>query len=124
MARPEEEVTRALPAAPAVPEDIDVCVSGKVLVVGGQNNESPQGLASAELYDPATNTWSTVATMPHPRYDELAATVLASSQVLVTGGRSSARSAPSSSGGSSRRASRGRVDEGAHAAIAAQADLP
>ena len=47
--------------------------SGKVLVVGGEarNGGLYETLASAELYDPATNTWSSAGNMsprrPHGR---------------------------------------------------------
>jgi len=32
--------------------------TGKVLVVGGNDQNNPLGLASAELYDPATGVWT------------------------------------------------------------------
>ncbi len=57
--------------------------NGKVLIVGGQNFNAGC-LASAELYDPATQTFSTVP-MTTCR-NEVAATLLASGSVLVAGG--------------------------------------
>ncbi len=63
--------------------------SGKVLVVGGQGNLSSTGAyvdyASAELYDPATGTFSATGPLSTPRLTH-AATLLADGTVLVTGG--------------------------------------
>ena len=57
--------------------------NGKVLVAGGYNGNY---LASAELYDPATNTWSTTTNpMGTARYAPTA-TLLDSGKVLVAGG--------------------------------------
>jgi N-acetylneuraminic acid mutarotase len=62
--------------------------NGKVLVTGGaaigdlfQNIP----LSSAELYDPATNTWSTAGAMSTPR-ENATATLLPNGKVLVAGG--------------------------------------
>ncbi len=65
--------------------------SGKVLVAGGENGVSatPTALAVAELYDPATNTWSSAGTMPAARYAAGAA-LLANGKVLVVGGANTA----------------------------------
>jgi N-acetylneuraminic acid mutarotase len=65
--------------------------NGQVLVTGGfggtpstlQNTGTV--LASAELYDPASGTWTTVASMNTPRMNHTAS-LLSSGQVLVTGG--------------------------------------
>jgi len=63
--------------------------NGFVLVAGGIYNCSTCGessyLASAELYNPATNSWSTVATMTTAREGHTA-TLLSGGTVLVTGG--------------------------------------
>jgi hypothetical protein len=62
--------------------------SGKVLVVGGVNYESTEnmnGLASAELYDPATGTWAPAGEMSVGRIGHVAA-LLPSGEVLVAGG--------------------------------------
>jgi hypothetical protein len=54
--------------------------NGKVLVVGGTSN-----LASAELYDPVTNTWAPAASLGTGRYGHTA-TLLGNGKVLVAGG--------------------------------------
>jgi len=60
--------------------------NGKVLVAGGAVNPDGSGaLASAELYDPATHTFSTVGSMSTPRVD-FTTTLLPNGKVLVTGG--------------------------------------
>jgi len=63
--------------------------NGKVLVAGGNSSGVGAGvaLASAELYDPATNSWSSAASMTTPR-DSATATLLGNGAVLVTGGSS------------------------------------
>ncbi|MFP2903847.1 kelch repeat-containing protein, partial [Pyxidicoccus sp. 3LFB2] len=67
---------------------------GRVLVVGGYAMPPPPAtpsyipLTSAELYDPATNTWSATGSLAEGRYNH-EATRLPDGRVLVTGGRSS-----------------------------------
>src|SRR5439155_7785362 len=56
--------------------------SGLVLVAGGFGRSTV--LVSAELYDPASNTWSFVGSMATARADHTA-TLLPSGQVLVAG---------------------------------------
>jgi len=58
--------------------------NGQVLVVGG-DGENGNGLASAELYDPATGSWSATGSpiTPHAYHT---ATLLPNGQVLVVGG--------------------------------------
>jgi hypothetical protein len=51
--------------------------NGKVLMVGEA--------ASAELYNPAANTWSEVGGLAAPRYDHTA-TLLGNGKVMVVGG--------------------------------------
>jgi hypothetical protein len=62
--------------------------SGKVLVVGGLLGPMPFGsLASTELYDPTTDSWSAAAPMIVSRARHTA-TLLADGRVLVVGGLS------------------------------------
>jgi N-acetylneuraminic acid mutarotase len=61
--------------------------NGKVLIAGGCGDpDCNSALASAELYDPATGTWSTTGRMSVPR-GEHSATLLLDGKVLVSGGR-------------------------------------
>ena len=61
--------------------------NGKVLAAGGMfTGYIP--LATAELYDPASGTWSDTQPMNFPRWDHTA-TLLPNGRVLVTGGFSS-----------------------------------
>ncbi|ADO75496.1 Kelch repeat-containing protein [Stigmatella aurantiaca] len=60
--------------------------NGKVLVAGGYHSTySYTYLATAELYDPATGTWSPAGAMASPRYQHTA-TLLPNGKVLVVGG--------------------------------------
>ena len=60
--------------------------NGKVLVAGGGSSEYGGGvLASSELYDPATNTWSATGSMGSPRRFHTA-NLLPDGRVLVAGG--------------------------------------
>jgi hypothetical protein len=61
--------------------------NGQVLVVGGQGQESYSSppLASAEIYNPATDKWSPATSMITARTNHTA-TLLPNGQVLVVGG--------------------------------------
>ena len=62
---------------------------GKVLVVGGSSGFDVNGvdnsILEAEMYDPATNTWSSADTSFVPRTDRSVALVLPDGRVLVAG---------------------------------------
>ncbi len=60
-------------------------VDGRVLVTGGSDNSG--ALASAEVYDPAADSFTSVPAMSGPRTQH-AATLLANGKVLVAGGTS------------------------------------
>jgi hypothetical protein len=64
--------------------------SGKVLVAGGSDDQG-RAITSAELYDPAINSWSFTGSMPAALDDT--ATVLSNGMVLVTGNDGSGHSA-------------------------------
>jgi len=60
--------------------------NGQVLVAGGFSFSAPVGeRASAELYNPATGTWTATGTMNQARYYHTA-TLLNNGKVLVVGG--------------------------------------
>ncbi|MEP6994910.1 MAG: putative Ig domain-containing protein, partial [Acidobacteriota bacterium] len=61
---------------------------GRVLVAGGFTNDSSIfGLATAELYDPGTGTFSaTAGNMTHDRIGDFTTTLLADGRVLFAGG--------------------------------------
>ena len=63
---------------------------GRVLVVGGESVTTRDPIDSVELFDPATETWATGASLPEPRSNHVAVR-LADGRVLVVGG---GRSAP------------------------------
>ena len=59
--------------------------NGKVLVAGGYSSQDGGVRPTAELYDPATGTWTATGSLAHARSDHTA-TLLHSGKVFVTGG--------------------------------------
>src|SRR4051812_22190168 len=59
--------------------------NGKVLVAGGAASQAGNPIASAELYDPASGTWTATGSMTTTRY-RATATLLRNGKVLVVGG--------------------------------------
>ncbi|HEY7302930.1 MAG TPA: galactose oxidase-like domain-containing protein [Bryobacteraceae bacterium] len=57
---------------------------GRILVVGGYGG-NPIGLATAEIFDPLTNTWTSVPSMSYRRWYPTA-TTLSDGRILVTAG--------------------------------------
>jgi hypothetical protein len=66
-----------------------VLTDGRVLVAGGMTFETPSGeplpISSTELYDPSTDTWTTVGDLHEPRYDGLLVP-LRDGSALILGG--------------------------------------
>jgi N-acetylneuraminic acid mutarotase len=63
--------------------------NGKVLLAGGEGKGSNQGaLDSAELYDPATGTWTATSGTLNQARKQHTATLLLNGKVLVVGGES------------------------------------
>jgi N-acetylneuraminic acid mutarotase len=63
-------------------------LDGRVLVAGGRNLDDAQGrmsLSSAEIFDPATNTWSAAAELSQARY-AFVLVLLPDGQALAIGG--------------------------------------
>ena len=62
-----------------------VLSDGRILVVGGTATQGGLGIRDVTAFDPATETWQTLAPMNHPRWYPTA-TTLADGRVLVTSG--------------------------------------
>jgi hypothetical protein len=61
-------------------------LDGHVLIVGGNEDTTNRDLASAELFDPKTNTFSATGSMYQPHGQRATATLLLDGRVLVVGG--------------------------------------
>jgi N-acetylneuraminic acid mutarotase len=62
-----------------------VLQSGQMLVTGGLTTDIPGPTDTAELYDPASNAWTSAGFMSSPRYQDTAS-LLGNGTVLVVGG--------------------------------------
>jgi hypothetical protein len=73
---------------PRIELNATILPSGKVLVVGGSRNDEDAATASlnADLYDPATNTFSSAGANAFPRLYHSNALLLPDATVLVNGG--------------------------------------
>ena len=82
-------------ATPRQYQAAQILASGSVLVVGGLNDSSSAtfGVASAELYDPAANTWSSAGALVTARQNFILA-ALGDGRVLLDGGSSYAAGLP------------------------------
>jgi N-acetylneuraminic acid mutarotase/HEAT repeat protein len=80
-------ITNLLPAA-RQDHSATVLADGKVLVAGGSGTASRRCLSTAELYDPASDTWTNTGSLNIARMAHQA-TLLPNGKVLVTGGSTS-----------------------------------
>jgi hypothetical protein len=67
---------------------VTLLADGRVLVAGGGGAEAGNAWKTAELYDPATGTWTATGNMLESRHDHTA-TLLPDGRVLVAGGLAS-----------------------------------
>jgi hypothetical protein len=69
---------------------LTVLPDGKVLATGGQNGtdgvDETTGVLPAEMWDPDTNTWSTMASSRRPRLYHSSAVLMPDARVLLAGG--------------------------------------
>ncbi len=64
-------------------------VDGRLFAIGGQtrHDTDPVDLADVEVYDPATDAWTAVASLPTARSHFEAATFVDAGRIIVVGGR-------------------------------------
>jgi N-acetylneuraminic acid mutarotase len=77
-------------AAMPTPRNHSACVTvnGLIYVIGGQNatDEYSGNIAEVDAYNPATDTWTTVASLPEGRSHTMNSTVVYNGKILVIGG--------------------------------------
>lgn len=66
-------------------------LGGKIYAIGGARSHhiKPVDVNSVHAYDPANNTWTTVASLPTPRSHFESSTTILNDRLLIVGGRSS-----------------------------------
>lgn len=69
-------------------------VGGRLFAIGGQvrHDTNPVDLPDVEAYDPATDTWTVVASLPTPRSHFEASTFVDGGRIVVVGGRNNTTS--------------------------------
>ena len=79
-----EQVWREVASLPVV---LSTCASlnGQLIAVGGRDSHNEKSTNSVYAYDPTTDRWDVISTMPTARYDCLVA-VLPGNQLMVVGG--------------------------------------
>jgi N-acetylneuraminic acid mutarotase len=88
---PGSQTSTAVTAPAVVPvgETLTPLINGKILKAGGQaivSGQPTEVLSTVEVFDPATNTWTQVASL-HTARAAHSATVLPDGTVVVTGGQ-------------------------------------
>ncbi|MCP4753965.1 MAG: hypothetical protein GY866_24030 [Proteobacteria bacterium] len=48
---------------------LSFAVKGRVYIIGGHSDKYPDGISVVEVYDPEFDSWSTVSSIPTPRYN-------------------------------------------------------
>jgi hypothetical protein len=84
---PETNTIEAAATPPRVLMDVAAALldDGRVLVVGGRNDEYRDGVATCDLYDPEADEWAPATAQPAERAQQ-AAVALPNGDVLVVGG--------------------------------------